>query len=156
MEEGRSYTPLADKFAARRPGAPNLAEPEEFKHTHYYNPVGWDRFDPRPHPGSSAIKPGSPIQRIGNMGPGKGGGKMAFVHVRDSSGNNQSVTRGSLASKKKFEAQMTPGPEAERLGYGPYHKHLGEEAEAYHEKYFPGFHDRRNEGRRDKPTDGLG
>jgi hypothetical protein len=142
MEEGRSYTPLADKFAARRSGAPNLAEPDEFKHTHYYNPIGWDRFDPRPHPGSGAIKPGSPIQRIGNMGPGKGGGKLAFVHVRDASGNNQSVARGSLASKKKFETQMTEaqGQTSQSSGWG------GPEPK------YPGyFHDRRDEGRRDRP-----
>jgi hypothetical protein len=156
MEEGRSYTPLADKFAAKSPGAKNLAEPDEFKHTHYYNPIGWDRIDPKPHPGSSTIKPGSPIQRIGNMGPGKGGGKLAFVHVRDPSGNNQSISRGSLASKKKFETQMAEEHERaanppEPLGNTAYHKHLGEEAEAWHEKYFPGFHDRRTEGRRDKP-----
>lgn len=156
-----------------RPGSPNpdyneslfpdersrgMHEPEdEFRHTHYYNPIGWDRFDPKPHPGSSAIKAGSPIQRIGNMGPGKGGGKLAFVHVRDEHGNNQSVSRGSLSSKKKFEAQMEEErerlarPPPERVGYGPYHKHLEEQAEGWHERYFPGFNDRRNEGRRERP-----
>jgi hypothetical protein len=131
---------------------------DEFKHTHYYNPIGWDRFDPRPHPGSSAIAPGSPVQRLGAMGPGKGGGKLAFQHVRDASGNHQSVARGSLSSKKAFETKMAQEREqlsrpVERLGYGPYHKHLEEEAEAYHQQYFPGFfNDRRNEGRRDRPT----
>lgn len=140
MEEGRSYTPLADKFHERRPGAPNLAdEPDEFKHTHYYNPIGWDRFDPRPHPGSSAIAPGSPIQRMKAVGPGKGAGKLAFIHVRDASGNHQSVARGSLASKAKFREQM-----------GPLSSH--EESLDWHEKHFPGFfHDRRDEGRRERP-----
>ena len=140
----------------------HVAQPSEgdFKHTHYYNPIGWDRFDPKPHPGSSAIKPGSPVQRMGAMGPGKGGGKLAFQHVRDASGNHQSVSKGSLDSKKVFEAKMererhgsTTAGRPERLGYGVYHKHLQEEAEAYHQQYFPGFfNDRRNEGRRKKPT----
>jgi hypothetical protein len=76
------------------------------------------------------------------MGPGKGGGKLAFQHVRDASGNNQSVHKASLASKKGFEAKMSEAQRqtSQSSGWG------GPEPK------FPGyFHDRRQEGRRDRP-----
>jgi hypothetical protein len=124
-------------------------EPEEFRHTHWYDPIGWDRFDPRPHPGSGTISPGSPVQRVGAMGPGRGGGKLGFIHVRDQFGNNQSVARGSLKSKNKYSAEMAK--EKEGMINPPSrfnHPELNEQAEAIHEQY---FHDRRGEGRRDRP-----
>ena len=119
-----------------------MADPDEFKHTHFYNPIGWDRVDPKPHPGSSVISPGSPIQRIGNVGPGKGGGKLAFVHVRDQSGNNQSVARGSLASKKGFD--VPEGMEKHFPGYFDSHEASRQTSDV--------FHDRRTEGRRVRPS----
>ena len=117
-----------------------MPEDQEFKHTHYYNPINIDRWDPKAHPGSGVIPPGSPIQRMGAVGPGKAAGPLAFIHVRDAAGNNQSVARGSLHSKKGFEV-----PE------GREHLFPG----------FPGaaaapvtsmFNDRRSEGRRDRPS----
>lgn len=116
---------------------------EGFKHTHFYDPVGWDHFDPRPHPGSSVIKPGTPVQNMGRMGPGKGGGKLAFHHIRDAVGNSQSVFKASLKSKKEHLSQqesISPD-EAKYLGYKAYQPSAGDT-----------FHDRRSEGRRDRPT----
>jgi hypothetical protein len=102
-------------------------EPEQFG-THYYNPVGWDRFDPKAHPGSSPIAPGS---RVHSHGPVKGApkaGKMTFHEIEDQTGNRQSVFRSSLSKKRP---QVPEG----------------------WEEHFPGlFNDRRNEGRRDSPS----
>jgi hypothetical protein len=103
-------------------------EADDFRHTHYYDPIGWDRFDPRPHPGSGVIPPGSSVQNLGTFPGGPKAGKMTFHHVRDEAGNHQSVFRGSLTKKR-------PEPEEGM------------------EKYYPGlFNDRRAEGRREKPA----
>jgi hypothetical protein len=128
-----------DREERRRP----KPQVEGFKHTHFYDPIGWDRFDPKPHPGSNPIRPGSPVQNMGRVGPGTGGGRFAFRHVRDASGNSQSVHGTSLKSKKAFLSQqesISPA-EAKTLGYKQYQPQEGDL-----------FHDRRGEGRRDRPT----
>src|SRR6516162_226024 len=84
----------------RRERALGAEEPSEFQGTHWYNPVGWDRFDPRPHPGSGAIAPGARVQSFGPMRGAPKAGKMTFHHIRDEAGNEQSVFKGSLSRKR--------------------------------------------------------
>ena len=111
----------------RRERALGAEEPSEFQGTHWYNPVGWDRFDPRPHPGSGAIAPGARVQSFGPMRGAPKAGKMTFHHIRDEAGNEQSVFKGSLSRKRP---------------------QVPEEMK----DYFPGlFNDRRAEGRRESP-----
>lgn len=69
---------------------------EGFKHTHIYRPVGIDQFDPKTHPGSRPIAPGSPVKKH----PGQfGKGKLAFVHIEDENGNHQQVFKRSIIPK---------------------------------------------------------
>ena len=63
--------------------------------THIYEPIGWDAFDPRPHPGSRQIRSGSPVMFHEVMSP-VGPGGMRLVHVEDESGNHQTVDTRSL------------------------------------------------------------
>jgi hypothetical protein len=65
----------------------------EFVPTHTYNPIGWDQFDSRPHPGSNAIAAGSPVQLHGKMDP-----SGLLVHIRDEDGNHQTVDKRSLGN----------------------------------------------------------
>jgi hypothetical protein len=120
--------------------AVDAPDPDEWKHTHYYDPAPIDRYDARPHPGSSAIAPGSPVQKMKwKMGPGRSTGG-AFAHIRDQYGNNQSVFKTALASKKGFQSKMSDAQGQASSGWG------GPEPK------YPGyFHDRREEGRRDRP-----
>jgi hypothetical protein len=101
--------------------------PGDYSHTHYYDPIGWDRFDPKPHPGSKPIAAGSSVQSFGRIRGVPNAGKLTFHHVRDEAGNEMSVARGSLTKKR-------PEP-AEGM-----------------EHFYPGlYNDRRAEGRRDQP-----
>jgi hypothetical protein len=63
----------------------------EFSPTHTYNPIGWDVYDARPHPGSNTIAAGSEVQMHGKMDP-----SGHLVHIRDEDGNHQTVDRRSL------------------------------------------------------------
>jgi len=65
----------------------------DFTPTHTYNPVGWDQFDAKPHPGSNAIAPGTPVQLHGRMDP-----TGHLVHVRDEDGNHQTIDKKSLGN----------------------------------------------------------
>lgn len=65
----------------------------EFVPTHSYNPIGWDQFDSRPHPGSNPIAPGTPVQLHGKMDP-----TGHLVHVRDEDGNHQTIDKKSLGN----------------------------------------------------------
>jgi hypothetical protein len=65
----------------------------EFMPTHTYNPIGWDALDARPHPGSTPIAPGTPVQLHGKMDP-----SGHLVHVRDEDGNHQTIDKRSLGT----------------------------------------------------------
>jgi hypothetical protein len=110
-----------------QPGEGMPKEKEQFG-THWYNPIGWDRFDPKPHPGSRAIAPGARVQSHGRIRGVPNAGKLTFHHVEDEHGNQMSVARGSLS---KSRPDVEEGMEA----------------------HFPGlYNDRRHEGRRDSPS----
>lgn len=67
----------------------------DFTPTHTYNPIGWDQFDSKPHPGSNPIAPGSPVQLHGKMSP-----DGFLVHVRDEDGNHQTVDQRSITKHR--------------------------------------------------------
>jgi hypothetical protein len=81
-------------------------EGKAWRATHTYDPIGWDAFDARPHPGSKAITPGVPVMNHGYMSP-RGPGGMRLVHVSDEAGNHQTVDSRSLGSPQPLDA---PGP----------------------------------------------
>ena len=60
-----------------------------------YDPVGWDRYDPKVIRGS-VIKAGSKVVITGAPDPNL---KMAWI--RDNKGNEQSVMRGSLTGCRR-------------------------------------------------------
>jgi hypothetical protein len=72
-------------------------KPKPFRHTHVFQPVGLDAWDPRPHPGSQPIEPGTPVKRVAQLGKGK----LAFHHIEDEHGNRMSVWKQSLQPKPK-------------------------------------------------------
>lgn len=120
---GQQKKALQTPRRAPRSGQP--LDPGEFKHTHYYDPIGWDRFDPKPHAGSSPIQAGASVQNLGTFKGGPRAGRLTFHHVRDEQGNHQSVARGSLT--------RTPPQPEEGM-----------------ERFYPGlFNDRRAEGKRE-------
>src|SRR3979490_522157 len=79
----------------------------------FYHPGLMDISDPKPHPGSRPIEPGSPVQKMGKQ---YGSGRMAFVHIRDEGGNHQQVFKAALRSKREHmssqEDSMRWSPEA--------------------------------------------
>lgn len=89
-------TTYAEEQAARiqaEDGAP-------FVPTHTYDPIGWDRFDPRGIEGY-AIQAGVPVQLMAERTKGLHQGmpaeaKRMFNTVRDAQGNRQNVNRKSL------------------------------------------------------------
>lgn len=88
----------------------------DFTPTHTYNPIGWDAFDSRPHPGSSPITPGSPVQLHGKMDPSGN-----LVHVRDENENHQTIDKRSLGTlrregAKKDDDDQRPGFETGGTG----------------------------------------
>jgi hypothetical protein len=85
--DAKEYSPRSG-MGGRGPEKP-------WKATHTYNPIGWDAFDARPHPGSKAITPGVPIMNHGYMSP-RGPGGMRLVHVSDEAGNHQTIDSRSL------------------------------------------------------------
>ncbi len=90
----------------------------QFEHTNVYDPIGWDRFDPRPHPGCSPLEPGCKVRMVEkNISPAMG--KMgAFNVVEDERGNRQSVMTKSLKGKNyKYE---TPEIFRDRKGENPF------------------------------------
>jgi len=93
---GRKYSPRAgmpgEAVEANRPWRP----------THIYDPIGWDQFDPRPHPDSDPIQAGSPVMDRGWMSP-PGPGGMRFVHVEDPYGNHQSVASKSIRRRTPLD-----------------------------------------------------
>lgn len=94
MQIGRLHSEGYGKvFKDRRPQPE--PKPKPFRHTHIFNPVGLDAWDPRPHPGSKPIAPGTPVRRVQQIGKGK----LAFHWVEDEAGNRQSVWKSSLTPK---------------------------------------------------------
>lgn len=83
----------------RRPPPPpeKKERAKPFRHTHIFQPVGLDAWDPRPHPGSETIPPGTPVKRIAQLGSGK----LAFHHIQDRQGNQMSVWKSSLQPRQK-------------------------------------------------------
>ena len=79
----------------------------EFSPTHTYNPIGWDVFDAKPHPGSVAIVAGSPVQLHGKMDP-----SGLLVHIRDENGNHQTVDKRSLGTLR-HEARRRSGADVQ-------------------------------------------
>lgn len=71
-------------------------KPKPFRHTHVYQPVGLDSWDPRPHPGSKPIAPGTPVKKVAQLGKGR----LAFHHIEDEHGNRMSVWKGSLQPRQ--------------------------------------------------------
>lgn len=80
----------------RRPQPEVKERAKPFRHTHIFQPVGLDAWDPRPHPGSEAIAPGTPVKRVAQIGKGK----LAFHHITDREGNMQSVWKSSLQPRQ--------------------------------------------------------
>lgn len=78
-------------------GARRTAADSGFSPTHTYEPIGWDRFDPKVRPGHKPIKPGAPVEHMGPVGDPAG----VFVYARDEDGNEQSVDRHSLKRIKR-------------------------------------------------------
>lgn len=74
-----------------------------YKATHTYNPIGWDQFDAKPHPGSKLIAPGAKVMLHGKMDPG---GQL--MHISDEQGNHQTVDKRSLSSGGKKTSSRTP------------------------------------------------
>lgn len=83
-------------FNDRRPQPEPKERKKPFRHTHILQPVGLDAWDPRPHPGSQVIPPGTPVKRIAQLGKGA----LAFHHVQDREGNTMSVWKGSLQPRQ--------------------------------------------------------
>lgn len=87
--------PHTEVFNDRRPQPEVKERKKPFRATHILQPVGLDAWDPRPHPGSSVIPPGTPVKRVAQLGKGK----LAFHHVQDEAGNQMSVWKSSLQPK---------------------------------------------------------
>lgn len=86
----------------RPPPAPERKErAKPFRSTHVFQPVGLDAWDPRPHPGSQVIPPGTPVKRIAQLGSGK----LAFHHITDREGNQMSVWKSSLQPRQMKKAK---------------------------------------------------
>jgi hypothetical protein len=123
LKQAMKWSP-ASGMAGRGAGA---GDPYgDFVPTHQYNPIGWDQFDSRPHPGSKAIAAGSPVQLHGKMDP-----SGLLVHIRDEDGNHQTVDKRSLgnllreasirvaAADDDDEGKETGGPENVKGAYEP-------------------------------------
>lgn len=79
-----------------------------FKKTHTFNPIGWDRFDPRGVQGSP-IAEGSAVQLMKEHNKGLQQGmpsaaKKMFNVVRDEQGNMQHVHRNSIVSRRQLSS----------------------------------------------------
>lgn len=92
-----------DWFNDRRPQPEPEPEPEPkerrkpFRATHVFQPQGLDAWDPKVHPGSEPIQPGTPVKRVAQVGAGK----LAFHWVEDRDGNQMSVWKSSLQPRQK-------------------------------------------------------
>src|SRR5882724_11951245 len=88
---------MPDFYNDRRPKPEPKERAKPFRATHILQPVGLDAWDPRPHPGSGVIPPGTPVKKVAQLGKGA----LAFHHVQDREGNTMSVWKGSLQPKPK-------------------------------------------------------
>jgi hypothetical protein len=79
-------------FRDRRPQPEPKPRKKPFRHTHIFQPVGMDAWDPKVHPGSQAIAPGTPVKRVSQVGSGR----LAFHWIEDRDGNRMSVWKSSL------------------------------------------------------------
>jgi hypothetical protein len=131
-----------------RSGMGGQEQTKPWKATHTYNPIGWDAFDARPHPGSKAITPGVPIQNHGYMSP-RGPGGMRLVHVSDEAGNHQTIDSRSLAAydgpnpdrPNVFESRRRQASEAfngPKQTYAEYQARLSEGSEPMDEEHWAG------------------
>lgn len=98
-------------------GSANAEAGAGFAHSHVYDPIGWDRFDPKVQ-GGTPIQPGSKVRMVEkNISPPlKGQG--SFNIVEDEHGNRQSVMSKSLKGKNhKYD---TPAVFNDRRPKNPY------------------------------------
>ena len=73
---------------------PKNVQPGTWKATHKYDPIGWDKYDPRPHKkGGQPIEDGAEVQAHGYMSPK---GAIRLVHISDEAGTHQTVDQRSL------------------------------------------------------------
>jgi hypothetical protein len=131
---GRGYSPRSG-MGGRDQGGP-------FKATHSFNPIGWDAFDARPHPGSKAITPGTPVQNHGFMSP-RGPGGMRLVHVSDEAGNHQTIDSRSLGDLDDYQEEPNSREASENFNgpkqtYSEYQARLAEGSTVMDEEHWAG------------------
>jgi hypothetical protein len=105
FEDDRDFQCGVSEDHLHHPSGRTGVKTAAFEHTHTYDPIGWDRFDAKPLPGHKAIKPGSKVRKLDDVGDPMG----KFVYVEDEAGNRQSVDRKSLKRSKgsKTASQMS-------------------------------------------------
>jgi ribosomal protein L37AE/L43A len=91
----------ASGMAGKGLGSPDPSQ-FTFNATHDYDPVGWDVFDPKTHPGTDNRDPipaGSQVMCHGKMDP-----SGILQHVSDADGRHQTVMKNSISPLKKKTA----------------------------------------------------
>jgi hypothetical protein len=91
-----------DLFNDRRPLPEPEPEPEPpprrkpFRHTDVFEPAQADALNPKVHPGSQPIAPGTPVKRVAQVGDGRG----SLHWIQDREGNQMSVFKSSLKPRE--------------------------------------------------------